>query len=222
MRTRSHVNHARVSRDRAVLAFDPIASGIPPVRIIDRECEDFDAVARGYSTLVQSIRMVSCDRRNVWAPSDRRFSAAAIGLDGKGHVLLMHTRVASDVHALVETLLALPLDLRRAMYVEGGPEAQLVVRAGGGRSSASARPPVSSTPAAARPCRCLTSLRWFGGRGRGARLDYGRRGDHRGLELNRQWFPAGWGCGEPQGAFVGRRTDRRTPRKPRAGRRAFI
>jgi hypothetical protein len=131
MRTRSHVNHARVSRDRAVLAFDPIASGIPPVRIIDRECENFDAAAGGYGALVQSIRMVSCDRRNVWAPSDRRSSAAVIGLDGTGRVLLLHVRAPSDVHALVDTLLALPVDLRRAMYVEGGAEAQLVVRAGG-------------------------------------------------------------------------------------------
>jgi hypothetical protein len=35
------------------------------------------------------------------------------------------------VHDLVNALLELPLDLRRAMYVEGGPEAQLFVRGGG-------------------------------------------------------------------------------------------
>jgi hypothetical protein len=35
------------------------------------------------------------------------------------------------VHELVDALLALPLDLRQAMYVEGGPEAQLFARGGG-------------------------------------------------------------------------------------------
>jgi hypothetical protein len=75
--------------------------------------------------------MVSCDRRNVWAPSERRFSAAAIGLDRRGRVLFIHARTAWPVHDLVAALLALPIDLAQAMYVEGGPEAQLFARGSG-------------------------------------------------------------------------------------------
>ncbi len=131
MRTRDHVNQRRVSKDKAVLAFDPVEKGLPPVRMLDRECDDLARVERGYGTLVQSIRMISCEGKNVWAPSDRRFSAAAIGIDGKGRVLFIHARAAAPIHALVDTLLALPLDLRQAMYVEGGPEAQLYARGGG-------------------------------------------------------------------------------------------
>jgi hypothetical protein len=131
MRTRDHVNQRRVSKDKAVLAFDPVVSGVAPVRIVDRECEDLDGASARYGTLVQSIRMVSCDRRNVWAPSERRFSAAAIGLDRLGRVLFIHARTPWPVHELVTALLALPLDLAQAMYVEGGPEAQLFARGGG-------------------------------------------------------------------------------------------
>ncbi len=131
MRTRHHVNQRRVSKDRSVLAFDPVVRGATPVRIIDRDCEDLESAAKGYGTLVQSIRLVSCDRKNVWAPSDRRFSTAAIGVDGKGRILFIHARTPWPVHELVNALLALPIDLRRAMYVEGGPEAQLFVRGGG-------------------------------------------------------------------------------------------
>jgi hypothetical protein len=131
MRTRDHVNQRRVSKDRSALVFDPIDRGLPPVRMIDRDCEDLDRTARSYGTVVQSIRMVSCERRNVWAPSDRRTSAAAIGVDGKGRVLFIHARSPWTVHELVDALLALPLDLRQAMYVEGGPEAQLFARGGG-------------------------------------------------------------------------------------------
>ena len=36
-----------------------------------------------------------------------------------------------STHDLVEILLDLPLDISRAMYVEGGPQAQLYVNAGG-------------------------------------------------------------------------------------------
>ena len=131
MRAGDHVNQRRLSKDKAVLAFDPTVSGVPPVRIIDRECENLDEGAARYRTLVQSIRMVSCDGRNVWAPSERRFSAAAIGVDRAGRVLFIHARTAWPVHDLVHALLAAPLSLAQAMYVEGGPEAQLFARGGG-------------------------------------------------------------------------------------------
>lgn len=131
MRTRDHVNQRRVSKDKAVLAFDPVVSGVPPVRIVDRECHDLDEAAARYGTLVQSIRMISCDRRNVWAPSQRRFSAAAIGIDRAGRILFIHARTAWPVHELAKALLGLPLELTQAMYVEGGPEAQLYARGGG-------------------------------------------------------------------------------------------
>ncbi|HEY6006218.1 MAG TPA: phosphodiester glycosidase family protein [Anaeromyxobacter sp.] len=130
MRTRDHVNQRRLSKDKAVLAFDPLVSGVAPVRIVDRECDDFSQAEKRYGSLVQSIRMISCERRNVWAPSDRRFSSAAIGLDSKGRVLFIHARSPWTVHDLVKALLALPIDIARAMYVEGGPEAQLFARSG--------------------------------------------------------------------------------------------
>ncbi len=131
MRTRGHVNQRRVSRDRTALVFDPLDRTAVAVRLVDRDCEDLEAVAGAYGTVIQSIRMVSCHRRNVWAPSPRRVSVAAIGLDGAGRVLFIHARSPWPVHELVQALLALPLDLRQAMYVEGGPEAQLFARGGG-------------------------------------------------------------------------------------------
>ena len=131
MRTGDHVNQRRISKDNAVLAFDPIVSGVPPVRIVDRECESLDEAAARYRTLVQSIRMISCDGRNVWAPSERRFSAAAIGTDRAGRILFIHARTPWPVHDLVHALQAAPLGLAQAMYVEGGPEAQLFARGGG-------------------------------------------------------------------------------------------
>jgi hypothetical protein len=131
MRTGDHVNQRRLSKDKAVLAFDPTVSGVPPVRIVDRECEKLDDATARYGTLVQSIRMVSCDGRNVWAPSERRFSAAAIGIDRGGRILFIHARTPWPVHDLVHALQAAPLGLAQAMYVEGGPEAQLFARGGG-------------------------------------------------------------------------------------------
>jgi hypothetical protein len=132
MKTRTHSNNKRLSKDNAVLAFDRLAGAgaLPPVQIIDRQCQPFEEISKSYGTLVQSIRLVSCDRKNAWAPAPKRWSTAAIGVDGKGRILFIHARSPWPVHDLVDALLALPIDLRRAMYVEGGPEAQLYVKAG--------------------------------------------------------------------------------------------
>jgi len=131
MRTREHVNNGHLTKDKAVLAFDRRDDAAPKVQIIDRECQDFASVSRHYGTLVQSIRMLSCDGRNVWKEQPLRSSTAAIGVDRSGRVLFLHVRSPYSTHDLIEILKGLPLDLRSAMYVEGGPEAQLYVAAGG-------------------------------------------------------------------------------------------
>jgi hypothetical protein len=53
---------------------------------------------------------------------------AAVGTDAAGRVLLLHCRKPVSTHALVDALLAMPLGLKRLMYVEGGPQAALFVR----------------------------------------------------------------------------------------------
>jgi hypothetical protein len=130
MRTSGHTNNGRLSKDRAILAFEPRDGKVAPVMIIDRECDDFEALRGAYGTLVQSIRMLSCNGENVWSQQPRRWSAAAIGTDGRGRVLLVHVRSPYSVHDLIGILQDLPLGLSRMLYAEGGPEAQLYVRSG--------------------------------------------------------------------------------------------
>ena len=131
MKTRDHTNNPRLSKDNAILAFDRLDDGVPPVQIIDRTCDDLPGLQEHYGALVQSIRMISCQGKNVWRPQDKAWSTAAIGIDRAGRVLFIHVRSPLSTHDLIEGLLALPLDISRAMYVEGGPQAQLYVQAGG-------------------------------------------------------------------------------------------
>ncbi len=131
MRTREHTNNPRLSKDMAVLAFDRSDPGAPQVAILDRECEDFERWRSRYGTLVQSIRMLSCRGRNVWSQQQRSWSTALIAIDERGKILFVHVRSPFTTHDLIDVLRELPLKLTRAMYVEGGPEAQLFVRSGG-------------------------------------------------------------------------------------------
>lgn len=64
-------------------------------------------------------------------PQAKEWSTAAIGLDRQVWVLFLHSRDPWSTHDFIEALRRLPLALSRAMYVEGGPEAQLYVRHGG-------------------------------------------------------------------------------------------
>jgi hypothetical protein len=130
MRTKSHVNNPRVSKDKTILAFDRQSSNVPKVKIIDRQCEDFNHWKSKYGTLVQSIRMVSCKGENVWSQQPKKWSTAAIGTDHQGRVLFIHVGSPYSTHDLINVLRKLPLGINRAMYSEGGPQAQLYIRYG--------------------------------------------------------------------------------------------
>ena len=130
MKTGNHVNSTWLSKDKTVLAFDPNEKKISPVKIIDRECEDFQTFREKYATLIQSIRMISCKGENVWAPQNKIWSTAAVGTDIQGKILFIHVRSPYSTHDLINMLLKLPIKLKRAMYVEGGADAQLYINTG--------------------------------------------------------------------------------------------
>ncbi len=127
MKTGDHVNSSWVSKDRTFLAFDPKKKSLPSAKIFDRDCEDFEETRKHYRSLVQSIRMVSCDGKNVWEQQQKKWSIAALGMDSKGRMLFMHVRSPYSTHDFINILLDLPIDLKRAMYVEGGKDAQLYI-----------------------------------------------------------------------------------------------
>jgi phosphodiester glycosidase len=127
MKTGDHVNSSWVSKDRSFLAFDPKKKSLPRAKIYDRDCEDFKETRKHYRSLIQSIRMVSCDGKNVWEQQPKKWSIAALGMDSKGRMLFMHVRSPYSTHDFINILLDLPIDLKRAMYVEGGKDAQLYI-----------------------------------------------------------------------------------------------
>ena len=83
-----------------------------------------------YATFVQSIRMISCTGKNVWRPQPQKWSTAAIGVDHQGKVLFIHAGSPYSTHDFINILRALPLNIARAMYTEGGPQAQLYIGLG--------------------------------------------------------------------------------------------
>jgi len=130
MRTKAHVNNPRISKDMAILAFDRKQTDVPQVKIIDRQCEDFETWNKKYGTVIQSIRMISCTGKNVWTQQPQKWSTAAIGIDARERVLFIHVGSPYSTHDVIDILKLLPLNITRAMYTEGGPQAQLYINIG--------------------------------------------------------------------------------------------
>lgn len=123
-----HVNSKMIVESyKSALAFDPRRDGIPSFVLADLELTTIESLRDDYLTVVQNLRMVSHRRTNVWAPSEKRWSTAALGTDDEGRLLFLFSRSPYSVHDLNECLLQLPIGLARAQYLEGGPEASLFV-----------------------------------------------------------------------------------------------
>ena len=110
---------------QAMLAFGRVDDTVPRTQIIDRSCQNLDKLKNKYRTLIQGIRMIGCGRKNVWKRKDSPWSMVVIGVDRAGQVLFVFTSSPYSPKEFIDILLGLPLELERAMYLEGGPEASL-------------------------------------------------------------------------------------------------
>ncbi|MCC6557500.1 MAG: phosphodiester glycosidase family protein, partial [Polyangiaceae bacterium] len=115
------------------LAFDPVDPAAPPVAAFGRGCPGFDlpSIRRRYRSVVQNYRLLDCDGRPIAWRDEKVYSAAAIGLDRRGRVVLLHARTPTTMTRFAAAIAAPELGLSAAHYVEGGPEASLYVAAGG-------------------------------------------------------------------------------------------
>jgi len=116
----------------AFLAFKPRDPSLPALRWVDRKTDaDWQALLADYDAVIQNYRLISPERENLWEPSDRRHSGAAIAMDRAGRLLFVHCRPRLSLHEFAQALIDLPLDLIGAMYVEGGADAAMYVDVNG-------------------------------------------------------------------------------------------
>lgn len=110
------------------LAWDPRSPSDPSVVITGRDCDGFDlgALRARYRSILQSNRLLGCSGEALPWKDQKQYSAAAIGLDRAGRVVFIHARAPVRMTELAQSVAA--LGMTGAMFLEGGPEASLVVR----------------------------------------------------------------------------------------------
>lgn len=129
------VSDRHVSRYHGVIGFEPIRRG-DPLRVGGRGCSQaLPRLRARYQNVLQALRMIDCRGRAVAWPNRKRYSAAGFGVDREGRAVFMHTRTPYRMTQLNRMLADDALGIRGMIYMEGGPEASLVVSAEGERVS---------------------------------------------------------------------------------------
>ncbi len=127
LRNAQHLNNGRWNAYHSVLALLPKDAKQPPLVWRDLDQNNATADLSGYDLVVQNLRLIAGERRNVWAASEKRWSEAAIATDSHGRLLFLFSRTPYTMRDFNARILGLPLDITRAMHVEGGPEASLSI-----------------------------------------------------------------------------------------------
>jgi hypothetical protein len=129
LRNGSHIQNKRWnSQYKSALAFDPKTDGIPPAILIDLDEPDAIKSLSDYKAVVQNLRLLKGSGVNVWASQDKKWSEAAIGMDGDGRVLFLFCRSPLAMRAFNEVINSSGLGVIRMMHMEGGPLAGLSIR----------------------------------------------------------------------------------------------
>ncbi len=127
MKNDKHLNNSYINPAfGALLCFNPVDASLPEVQIVDRRLhKGWKRVIKSYKTVVQNYRMISDGKKMGWPQREEIYGSAAIGMDKDNHVLFILSRSPFSTHDLIHILLSLPIHIKSAMYVEGGPEATL-------------------------------------------------------------------------------------------------
>lgn len=130
----SHFNNKTFNGSyNSMICFNPADSLLPGFRLDDLKCANGDSLMHRYNSCSQEMRMIDCNRQPLqWNKNAKQeCSMVMAAMDLKNNLLLIFCRSPYTQNAMIKFLLDLPLDIRNASYLEGGPEASLYVSLAG-------------------------------------------------------------------------------------------
>ena len=146
-RSASLTSQPRVRRNKLYRAWflaDPLEAAAPPAVTLDQIppkgeglYADLEALPRaivsrlsGYRLVSQSLAVLRAGAP-VYPPRESQWSELAYGTDEEGRLVVVFSRYPYEMRELGARVAALGLGIDGLLHGEGGPEASLVVRAGG-------------------------------------------------------------------------------------------
>ncbi|HUK64376.1 MAG TPA: phosphodiester glycosidase family protein [Dongiaceae bacterium] len=114
---------------KAALVADP-KSGGPRARVLDLDAHPIRADELPWREVAQSFRLFDDSGHIRVRKSNQVAYRTAVGEDAQGRLLVIATEGGYTLYELAGLLRTLPLGLRRAMSMDGGEEAALVIHCG--------------------------------------------------------------------------------------------
>jgi hypothetical protein len=127
----AHVNQAAFNHYQSVLVFGPKKAGLPRAQLVDLDEPGAKELIAQYGSAAQNLRLIKGPGMNQWKKNGRAWSESAIAQDKQGRLLFLFSRDGFEMAKWNDLVLALPLQVVKAMHVEGGPEASLSIHGGG-------------------------------------------------------------------------------------------
>jgi len=125
-----HENNPTIRQDyRAMASFNKKDTNCQDFAIIDMEHQNWDSLKIHYQSFAQAIRMIDFYGKPLyWKVKPKmKSSMCVLAIDKQKNVLFIFTRSPYTVNQFINMLLAMPLNIHNAMYLEGGPEASLYI-----------------------------------------------------------------------------------------------
>ena len=120
MQNYGHINQPATNNYSQWIAFHPKKPGLPSFRIFDADCENVSALKDDYHSLIQANTLMNCRRKITWQEDGRKFSMVLLGMDNKGHCLMMHCRTPYHPARLAGLLAEDLPGLQRLVFLDGG------------------------------------------------------------------------------------------------------
>jgi hypothetical protein len=142
-RYRDKVMSTHTNSYQSVAAFDPKSrKDLPPFRIIDLDEPGvtLKSVTSDYASVVQNLRLIKRPGVSMWSHRPNKWCEAALGEDSNGRILFIFSRLPLSMHELNNILLGSGTGILAAQHLEGGPLAQMYLRAGSTELNLSGNP----------------------------------------------------------------------------------
>lgn len=129
---KNHKNNAQIHPTfNSMIAFHPRDSSAAPFQIYDLQCKPWEQIKNKYQSYAQGLRMLDCDGKAIgWNKRKQSCSMLASALDEAGNLYFIYTRSPYTHNQFIAFMRQMPMKLKNAIYMEGGPETSLYVKIG--------------------------------------------------------------------------------------------
>jgi hypothetical protein len=115
-----------------MIVFNPKDSTKQVFDIKDLKCNSWEHLKHNYYGYAQGMRMIDCAGEPLsWSKRNQSCSMLVAGMDNANQLYLLFCRSPYTHDQMIRFLLEFPFSLHNVIYLEGGPETSLFVRANG-------------------------------------------------------------------------------------------